>query len=58
MKKNFIRTTDANTKKMLFELGYNLISEDGNVAMFLNDKPMNFAETSDMKYSYTNNLSI
>ena len=57
--KNFIRTTDAETKKKLFVLGYQLISENDNVAIFLNNvHNATFSENTDMKLAYTNNLTF
>lgn len=57
--KNFIRTTDAETKKKLFALGYQLVSENDNVAVFLNNKhTATFSENADMKLAYTNNLTF
>lgn len=57
--KNFIRTTDLETKKKLFALGYQLVSENDNVAVFLNNvHNTTFSENSDMKLAYTNNLTF
>lgn len=57
--KNFIRTTDLETKKKLFELGYQLVSENDNVAVFLNNAHnTTFSENADMKLAYTNNLTF
>ena len=57
--KNFIRTTDLETKKKLFVLGYQLVSENDNVAVFLNNvHNTTFSENDDMKLAYTNNLTF
>ncbi len=57
--KNFIRTTDLETKKKLFVLGYQLVSENDNVAVFLNNvHNTTFSENADMKLAYTNNLTF
>ena len=56
-KKNFIKVSDVETKQQLLNLGYKLISEDGEMATFLNDmsRPQSF---SCNKVVYTNKLSI
>ena len=37
MKYNFIKTSDKGTKEKLLKEGFKLVSQDGNVATFLNN---------------------
>lgn len=58
MKYNFIRTTDAETKNQLINLGFKLVSQDGNSFIFINDKNLSFEYSNKDKIKYTNILSV
>ena len=57
MAKNFIKVSDEDTKRQLLDLGYKLLSEEGGIATFLNDKsrPQSF---SCKKVVYSDKLNI
>lgn len=57
---NFIRTTDEETKQLLLNEGFKLITDDGNCATFINEtNKLNFADSIDRsKLQYTNMLCI
>lgn len=57
---NFIRTTDEDTKRILFEEGFKLLSDDGVCSTFINEtNKLNFATGIDKsKLQYTNMLCI
>lgn len=56
---NFIKTSDAETKQTLLALGFQLISEDGNVSTFLNNSTLTFDNSSDnIKFTYSNMLTF
>ena len=55
MKYNFIRTSDKSTKNKLLDEGFTLLSQDGNMFMFLNDKKITFDSKN---VQYTNMLNI
>ena len=59
-KKNFIKTTDAETANKLEALGFKLMSHIGNVYTFLNDTPksMNFDDIDTKKIVYDNKLGL
>lgn len=57
MKYNFIKTTDEVTKENLIKEGFKLISQDGSVYTFLNDRTLTF-EDKNNKIQYSNMLSI
>lgn len=58
--KNFIKTTDKETANKLIALGFQLMSQVGNVYTFLNQPPKNvmFDEVDTKKMAYTNTLNI
>lgn len=56
-KYNFIRTSDKETRKKLLSEGFKLISQDGDVSIFLNDHSLTFDNTNN-KIQYSNMLSI
>lgn len=57
---NFIKTTDAETKETLLQLGFQLISEDGNVCTFVNNTTLTFdnINNKNLKITYSNILAI
>ena len=56
---NFIRTSDDETMKLLISQGFKLMSNDGNIATFINDaSKMNFDNIDKSKLQYTNMLCI
>lgn len=57
MKYNFIKTSDKETKENLLKEGFKLVSQDGNVATFLNDHSLTFDNTNN-KIQYSNILNI
>lgn len=57
MKYNFIKTSDPETRKKLIAEGFKLISQDGNVATFLNDRTLTF-ENTNKKIQYSNMLTF
>ena len=57
MKYNFLKTSDEETKKYLLKRGYKLVSQDGNVATFLNDYSLTFDNTNN-KIQYSNMLTF
>lgn len=59
--KNFITTTDVDTKNQLVKLGFQLINESSNSWTFLNCTDKNkllFNSVDNKKIIYTNLLSI
>ena len=57
MKYNFLKTSNEETKKYLLKRGYKLVSQDGNVATFLNDHSLTFDNTNN-KIQYSNMLTF
>lgn len=57
MKYNFIKTSDPETQEKLISEGFKLISQDGNVATFLNDRTLTFDNTN-KKIQYSNMLTF
>lgn len=58
-KANFIKTTDVETKETLLQLGFQLISEDGNVCTFVNNSTLTFDNINkNLKITYSNILAI
>lgn len=53
----FIKVSDDDTKKELIRLGFTKISEDENMAVFLNDRPLTF-DNKKMKVAYSNVLTF
>lgn len=51
MKYNFIKTSDQEIREKLIAGGFKLISQDGNVATFLNDCTLTFEKTNKIQYS-------
>lgn len=51
MKQNFIKTSDLGTKDKLIAEGFKLISQDGNIYTFLNDRTFDFEDKSKIQYS-------
>ena len=46
MKYNFIKTSDKETKEKLLKEGFKLVSQDGNVATFVNSHSLTFENTN------------
>nr|DAN21747.1 MAG TPA_asm: protein of unknown function DUF4771 [Bacteriophage sp.] len=57
MKYNFIKTSDKETKENLLKEGFKLVSQDGNVATFLNSHSLTFENTNN-KIQYSNMLTF
>ena len=59
-KQNFIMTNDKETADKLVSAGFRLMSQNGNVYIFLNQPPNNFSfnEVDMKKMAYTNILSM
>nr|DAH72855.1 MAG TPA: hypothetical protein [Bacteriophage sp.] len=57
MKYNFIKTSDKETKENLLKEGFKLVSQDGNVATFLNNHSLTFENTNN-KIQYSNILTF
>ena len=57
MKYNFIKTSDKETKENLLKEGFKLVSQDGNVATFLNNHCLTFENTNN-KIQYSNMLTF
>ena len=57
MKYNFIKTSDKETKENLLKEGFKLVSQDGNVATFVNNHSLTFENTNN-KIQYSNILTF
>ena len=57
MKYNFIKTSDKETKEKLLKEGFKLVSQDGDVATFLNNYSLTFENTNN-KIQYSNMLTF
>ena len=57
MKYNFIKTSDKETKELLLSEGFKLISQEGSIYTFLNDKTFSF-EDKGKKIQYSNMLTF
>ena len=59
-KKNFIKTTDKETATKLSFAGFQFVSQDNNVYIFLNQPPKHFSfdELDKKKIVYTNILNV
>jgi hypothetical protein len=59
-KKNFIKTTDKETADTLISSGFQLVSQNDGIYVFLNQLPQNFNfdEVNQKKMAYTNTLNI
>lgn len=57
MKYNFIKPSDKETKENLLKEGFKLVSQDGNVATFLNNHSLTFENTNN-KIQYSNMLTF
>ena len=57
MKYNFIKTYDKETKEKLLKEGFKLVSQDGNVATFVNNHSLIFENTNN-KIQYSNMLTF
>ena len=57
MKYNFIKTSDKETKEKLIKEGFKLVSQDGNVATFVNNHSLTFENTNN-KIQYSNMLTF
>ena len=57
MKYNFIKTSDKETKEKLLKGGFKLVSQDGNVATFVNNHSLIFENTNN-KIQYSNMLTF
>lgn len=53
----FIKASDENTKKELLRLGFTMITEDENMAVFLNNRPIAF-DNKKIKVAYSNTLTF
>ena len=59
MKYNFIKTSDKETKEKLLKEGFKLVSQDGNVATFVNTDTLRFSNDIDItKIQYSNMLTF
>ena len=58
--KNFIKTTDKETAEKLSACGFQLVSQTGDIYIFLNQSPnnFNFDNIDKSKIVYDNILSI
>lgn len=58
--KKFIKTTDKETADKLISVGFQLVSQNGNVYTFLNQPPRTFSFdiVDKKKMAYTNILSM
>ena len=55
----FIKTQDNQTKDTLLSLGFQMISDDGRTATFVNNgKKMNFDQVDLKKTTYSNKLEF
>lgn len=54
----FIMTNDKHTKNKLLEIGYKLISSNGNVYTFETNPTLNFSSLDNLKVAYTNTLTF
>lgn len=57
MKYNFLKTSDVDTKNQLIQAGFKLVSQDGNVFTFMNNRTLTF-EDKNNKIQYSNNVCI
>ena len=59
-KQNFITTIDKETADKLLSVGFQLVSQNGNIYTFLNQPPTNFSfdAVDKKKMVYTNILSM
>ena len=57
MKYNFIKTSDKEAKENLLKEGSKLVSQDGNVATFVNNHSLIFENTNN-KIQYSNMLTF
>lgn len=57
MEYNFIKTSDKEIKEKLLKEGFKLVSQDGNVATFLNNHSLAFENTNN-KIQYSNMLTF
>lgn len=57
MKYNFIKTSDKEIKELLLGEGFKLISQEGSIYTFLNDKTFSF-EDKGKKIQYSNMLTF
>lgn len=53
----FIKVSDNDTKKELIRLGFTMITQDENMAVFLNDRSLTF-DVNKMKVAYSNTLTF
>lgn len=58
MGKNFIKTSDEDTRLLLRKEGYVEVGKDGDKWVFINDKNYNFSEQDKKMIMYTNILNI
>lgn len=58
MNKNFIRTTDLETRDKLLKLGFIEVSNSSNVFIFLNDISADKQHFENMNITYTNKLFV
>lgn len=57
MKYKFIKTSDENTKSELLDAGFELITQEGSVFVFLNNHIVTF-EDKNKKIQYSNMLYV
>jgi len=53
----FIKVSDNDTKQELIRLGFTMITQDENMAVFLNDRQLTF-DVNKMKVAYSNTLTF
>lgn len=58
MKYNFIKTSDEGVKNHLTNRGFKLVSQNGKVSTFLNDRSLTFEYIDRSKIQYSNMLCI
>ena len=54
----FIKTQDKETKETLLSLGFQLISDDGCTATFINDSRARFGQIDKNKTAFSNKLEL
>ena len=53
----FIKVSDNDTKQELIRLGFTMVTQDENMAVFLNDRPLTF-DVNKTKVAYSNTLTF
>lgn len=57
-KKNFIKTSDKETRLLLIKEGYTEVGKEGNKWVFINDKNFAFSEYDQGTITYSDMLNI